>query len=522
MSILSLLRTSLPETPPGSRKTSLGDNHAVGPPQLPLPELATSPANDPALSAADEEVRTAGALLSSMRSAIAALAQEMSVNGAPLTNSATAVGQGRGKGKDPEVYDTNPTEDGNIENRRGVRVMDGNAVESLLQLRYGGDELDLVYGLLNLGAIPIECGVYPVSPTPVAKYDSDDHLYASESEDEGPLLSTARKTAFSTSCHGNDLQHSAHEGNAVFDLLPLLSHRTKRPRRRRRRRALDLRNGESECRRCHVVHEAVRARYVAGYRALGCERFEREDTVPVDHPRFGRCGAAAYDGRRYGAAAYDGRRYRGGMSARIPKLSRKARGRLEAARAEWGSGSRPPSTTAADASVSVTDGEAPVRPPLHAEGSTPHPSVHPSPFTGPYPPAASRFVNLTTSISSPLPTPRRLARTTNAVPPSPLIQVQNASAAAPAPAPLRRGRKPKAGTVAVGGQGGAFGTVGARRGRVMTVEQARVRGVLDRMDVLERGGERVNPWYVNGKGDWVMRRVEMGRGMRRAKGRVKG
>lgn len=311
----SILETESRETPLSSRDTSIGNNHAV---------------------------------------------EDKSLNAA-LTNSSTAAGQDKGKGKDPELYDVDPMEDGKTENRPSDPSMDYvNAVESLLQVQY----IDAASALLDLATKPYECNVCingdrvlcPVSPSLVNKDDTD-HLYSSESEDEGTPLSTARKIGFSTSCHGNRLQLSAHESNAVFDLLQLSS----RGNRNLPRHDLGLHNVESKCRCEKFAHPL----YVKGNAKPGREELERGDTVrrddgAVDRPR--------YEG--YGAAEYDGDNHASEMMSRPAKLSQRMIGRLEADMLAWRPEPAPSTATSLDTPESVTVAVEPIRLPLYARESS--------------------------------------------------------------------------------------------------------------------------------------------------------
>ncbi|KAF6237145.1 hypothetical protein HO173_004613 [Letharia columbiana] len=476
LSISSILGTSLPGTPPNSRNTSFGDNDAAKAPRVPLPEFTTSPSNDSALPVTSAEILAASAQLYSMRfrtdavdddEALTAPVQDWSLNAA-RPNSSTAAGQGKGKGKDPELYDVDPAEDGNSRNRGVHRSTDDIAAESLLQV---WNELRSVSVLVDLGAHPCECkncpdGTRMLCPNCSVAKDESDHLYSSDSEDEGPLLSTARQTGFSTSCHGNRLQHSAHEGNAVFDLLPLSS------RRSQTSRLLphdpELHNGESQCSRCELAQESIRARYVEGYRMLGCEGFEREDTEPLDDDAV---DSSRHE--RYGAAEYDNGKHKSEPLSEIPKLSQKTLERLELEKWAWRPERDPLVASSSDTSESDADDVEPIRLPLYAEESTTRDSVHPgavidpeaaaegTPYGSAPPssqrpgytdrrsgqsyPTASDFVDLKTTFSSPSPSTRQ-ARKYKAVLPSPLKQIQNAvHSDQTSPSPERQDRPTRTG-----------------------------------------------------------------------------
>ncbi|CAF9916624.1 MAG: hypothetical protein ALECFALPRED_010804 [Alectoria fallacina] len=392
--------------------------------------------------------------------AILAAVRDAFLNAALIDFSCVA-GQGKGKGRDPKFCDTEPTENGNTE--KDVAEI-SNAADILLRLRHIGDELNVVSELL--GTSPPKCKVctverlctdclqvpwrqraHPVSPPTVVE-DESEHLYSSESEDEGPLLSAARKIGFSTSCHGNHLQHSAHDGNAVFDLLSLSSQGDQRFGLRHQNRGLDD-DGEAKCRRCGLVRDPARVRYVEGYRKLGYERFEREDTVSVDDDAMG-----SQQHGRHGAAESDGE-----ISSRPPKLSQKTIERLERERRAWRPESNTSIATSSDSSMTVTGVVEPIRLPLYAEESTTRASANASAVTDPEataepnastsPPSSSRrlsyrdqrtgvsypmasdFVDLTTTSSSPPPSTRQ-TRPKKAKP-SPLKQVEAAVETHPAP-----------------------------------------------------------------------------------------
>ena len=412
MSISSILGTGLPETPPQSRNRSFRDDDGAEAPQVPPPELTTSPVNDPELSVTDAGTLTPSVQLYSVRprtDAIddyEAIIEDKPLNAAP-TNSSPAAG--KGKGKDPELYDPIPTEDGNTTDRQVDRSTEYNAAESLVRLRNIDVELDSVaFILLNL----------------------------SESEDEGPPLHTARKRGFSTSYHGIHLQHFAHEGNAVFALLETSSRRNQETRLHHQN--LEVHSGETKWRHREVAQESIHAQYVEDYRALGCREFEREDTVPLDDD------AAEYNGKKDGSEMLSG----------IPKLSQKTLDRLEVERLEWRPTTDPLMATSSDTSGPVTEALEPIRPPLYAEESSTRGSVNPSatidpdataeenahdspPTSSQRPsytdrrsgesyPLASNFVDLAETISSPSP-PTRRARQNKTVTPSSLKQVQTAS-----------------------------------------------------------------------------------------------
>ena len=380
-------------------------------------------------------------------------------NAAPIDFSFVA-GQCKGKGKDPEFYDTRPTENGNME--KDVAEI-SNAADILLQFRHIGDNLNVVSELL--GPSPSKCKVctierlctdcLQVSWRQRARTVSTPTVVEDESEDEDPRLSTARKIGFSTSCHGNHLQHSAHEGDAVFDLLSLSSRGNQKFGFNHQNR--ELHDGEKKCRRCGLVQDPTRVRYVEGYRKLGYERFEREDTVSVDDD-----DDDAMDSRQHGR--HGSAEYGGEISSRHPKLSQKTIERLEREKREWRPESNTSTATSSDTSVTVAGVVEPIRPPLYAEESTTRVSANTSTVTDPEAtaeptastsppssssrrltyrdqrtgvtyPLASDFLNLTTTSSSQPPPPppsTRQTRPKNAKP-SPLKQVETAFETHPAP-----------------------------------------------------------------------------------------
>ncbi|KAL9132905.1 MAG: hypothetical protein Q9175_005917 [Cornicularia normoerica] len=455
MSISSILATNFPGPPSNFRNTSFGDTHAAEAAQVPSSDFTTSPVNVPT-TPATAETFSAGVQVYTTQDrnhanedykAIKATAEDGFPNAA-LTNSSTTAGQDKGKGKDPELYNTKPTEDSNAGDNHVDRLSVYNAAESLLQL---WNELDSVSGLLDLGTEPCECNDCtsgdvsmcanadclkepwrspPVSPSPVAK-DESDHLYSSESEDEGSLPFTAPKGGFGISCHGNHFQLFAREGNAVLD-LPRLRHDN-----------LEFHDQETQCRRCHVFQGSIhRAYYGEGYNILGCNGFEREDTLPLDDDVVD-----SLRHKEYGAAEYHSEKNNSKMLSRPPKLSKKTIKRLKLEKLQWRPEPDHPIATPSASSVSSTDAIEPIRLPVYAKSNTPG-SINPSAEqlandcpsssgqrssytdrrSGESCPLASDFVDLTKTISLPSPSTRQARQLSQktAVTPSPLKQVENA------------------------------------------------------------------------------------------------
>lgn len=515
MSISSLITTDLPETPPDSRGSSSETNHAAEAPLVPPPESITSLVNDSALTVTDTEALTAAEQLSSMRSrtdanedneSITTPAEDESLNSA-LTNSSTATVKDKGKGKDPELYDINPPEDGNSQDCQVDRSAIRSEAENRLPVPAIENEIDLALSLLDLGDRRYECNTcldgdptlgsqcltvawrqrasldYPVSPSPEAKYepnlystDSEDegarlsttrpvspspvakyepNLYSSDSEDEGTPLSTTHKTRFNPSCHGNCLQLSAHEGNAVFDLLP-----QRNQRHHSHHDGLEVRNGEMRCRRCELVQAHINGRYEQRYPVREYERFERGDTVPLDDDAVNSTAA-----ERLGAAENDGIRDHSVVPSNPPKLSRKTIKRLEAEKRKWKPEPDSLMSTASDPPVSAADTLEPTRLPRYPKRSATRSSVKPTTSINPEAtpqqtanepsppppssdktnpktrptyadrrssasyPLATNFINLATSISSPYSSPYSPSHTQqNLKPftPSPLKHAQSA------------------------------------------------------------------------------------------------
>lgn len=523
MSIDAVLASSLPGTPPSSRRTSFEDRHAAGASDIPTPDLTTALVNEPVGDSYSAEILSASAQVCLMRLgsdkgdesfraaliALAALAAE--APDVPLPNYATppandpalaitragrtAAGQVKGKGLDPDLYGTRVTEEDNTEIRGVDTSTDDDAAERLLQVQRLRLENKVLEEEVNPISVLLDLGT---QPSPVIKLEfgsSDhDHLYSSQSEDEGPPLTTACKRGFNACCHGNDVQHFAHQGNAVFAIERLRESRFGC-------HDIDVRNGETQCRRCRPGHEAVHARYLEGYTKLGCEGFERETTVPLDDdaedsPQHG----------RYGAAEYDSDENPSEMLSTFPKLGKKALERLQAEKSEWRpepdlfmdtSSDAPvsePDPLAAPARssyapVSLTDVVEPVQLPMYTEDSNTRGSVTPSPAiapdataeqTSPLPsrkrprytdrrsghsfPRASDYINLTTTLSSPSPSTRQ-PRQNNPLTPSPLKRVQNAAAPDPtAPSPARhRMRTRNDGPVSKTRHPGPQGRPGLRR-----------------------------------------------------------
>lgn len=461
MSIQSLLVPDLPETTPDSSNTSFDESRAAEAPEIPQPNPTTSPVTESAPAIIQAEVTAADARLFLERpqthaiddyETITATVEDGSLKAA-LINSAPAAGQSKGKGKDPELYDAQLAEDGSIEDRHSDHFTVDNAADSPIQLRSVED------GLFSAASILMDLSTNAYESS---VYTSGDSRFDAESEDEGPFPSAARKIAFSTSCHGNHLQYSALEGNAVFDLL--------NQRFSSRHHTLGLHNGETKKCHCEVVQESVHARYVEGYTKLGYGRFERDDTVPLDddaaddpqhgkHVRFEREDTIPLDDDAvdssqhggHGTAEYDSERSRTGSLPRPPKLSQKTIARLMMEKSQWKD--RLMATSLVDdTSVSFNDTREPTRLPLYAEQSYARGSANTTavtsaeaaaelnastspPSSGRRPSYADRepgeaplpadYINLTKTISSPAPSTLK-ARQKKPLTSSPLKRVHTA------------------------------------------------------------------------------------------------
>ncbi|CAD6577079.1 MAG: hypothetical protein ASARMPREDX12_008113 [Alectoria sarmentosa] len=445
MSVRSLLENAPVETPPNSRNTSFGDSQAAEAPHTPLPDLASLSVNGSAVDISDAEVISPGAAR---------------LNSVRHRDDANGDDEGVWAALAAEASQLLLAENGNI--KKDVAQI-SNAADILLQFRHMSDNLNVVSELL--GPSPSKCKVctierlctdcLQVSWRQRARTVSTPTVVEDESEDEDPRLSTARKIGFSTSCHGNHLQHSAHEGDAVFDLLSLSSRGNQRFGFNHQNR--ELHDGEKKCRRCGLVQDPTRVRYVEGYRKLGYERFEREDTVSVDDDDDN-----AMDSRQHGR--HGSAEYGGEVSSRHPKLSQKTIERLEREKREWRPESNTSTATSSDTSVTVAGVIESIRPPLYAEESTTRASANTSTVTDPEatpepnastspPPSSSRrltcrdqrtgvtyplasdFLNLTTTSSSQPPPPPPSTRQTRPkkAKPSPLKQVETAFETHPAP-----------------------------------------------------------------------------------------
>ncbi len=441
-------------TPPESRNASL-DGHAAEASQVPTPEITSSPVNDPELPVTDAETITHPPF-DSMKprtdaindhQATTAHVEDESLNAALITSSA-ASGQGKGKGKDPELYDIDPIEDGNSTNRPVDWSTEDskakyNAAEALVRLRNAEPELEAASILLNMNAKPYNCKTCPegtrmgcanclrvpwrhsahssprrsrsVSPSP-----------ESEDEDEGP------KRIFIISHNGIYLQYSVREGNAVFALANLLSQRN---RERLHRRYVEGYGalGCDEFEREDTVplddddDAGYDSRYVEGYKALGCKGFEREDTVPLDDGD----DDAGHDSKKYGSQ----------MLSRIPKLNPETLERLKAMKGECKSDPDTLTETSSDTSASVTmcakesstygsvNLNATIDPEATASASAPLSSQrasYPDRRNGKSYSMALDPVDLTETISSLSPASTRQARQMKAIPPLPLKQIQTA------------------------------------------------------------------------------------------------
>ena len=379
-----------------------------------------APVNDPALHGTNAESLRTDTI--NDEEAITANVEDKSLNAA-LTISSTAADQNNGKGTDSELYDVNPLEGGNTEKRRVDRSEDFDTAQSLLQLRYLENEVDAAFVLVDLRAKFYK------------SENESDPLYSSETEDEGPPLSTDRKIRFCTYCNGSQVQLSAHEGDAVLAILSLRS--------LPRAFIPEIYNGEARCRRCFNILGSLHARYIHRYRELGWERFEREETVPLDDDTVD-----SPDHERDGATVYDGERDRGEMLPSPPKLSRTTLERLEKEKREWRPEPDLPTVTSADTSVSVTKAVETIQPSLYAKesnvrGSVSHPEAtaehtandasppsqrpsYTSLRSGDSFPRPSVSVDPTRGPSSLLPFTQQ-ARQTKPVTPSPLKQVSNAA-----------------------------------------------------------------------------------------------
>ena len=434
-------------TPPESRNTSL-DSHAAEAPPVPLSELIPSPVNDPELPVTDAKTTTQPPL-DSMKpwfnaindhQATTAHVEDEPLNAALIKSSAVS-GQGKGKGKDPELYDTDPIEDGNTTNGPADLSTEDNkaeynAAEALVRLRNAEPEFEAASILLNMNAKPYNCKTCPEgirmgcadclgvpwrhsahSPPRRSRYVSPST--ESESEDEGP------KRSFSISHHGNLLQCSVLEGNAVFALPSPVSQRNQET-------CLQHENGVVERRPYDVTQDSIHYYYFDGYRVLAYEEFEREDTVPLDDDDAG------YDSEKYGTQ----------MQSRIPKLSQKTLERLKAMKCEYKPDPNTLTEISSDTSVSVTGIEESVQPLPYAKESTTHGFVNLHATIDPEatastsaPPSSQRSsymnrrtrkssprgsVDLTNPISSPSPAHTRQARQMKAITSPPLKHIQTA------------------------------------------------------------------------------------------------
>ncbi len=404
-------------TPPESRNASL-DGHAAEASQVPTPEITSSPVNDPESPVTDAEKITQPPF-DSMKPRTDAIndhqtttahVEDESLNAA-LTKSSAVSGQGKGKGKDPELYDVDPIENSNITNcpvdySTEENKAKYNAAEALLRLRNAEPEFEAASILLNMNAKSYNCNTCPEGTrmgcanclrvpwrhsahSPPRRSRSGSPSPESESEDEGP------KGIFIISHHGEHLQCSVREGNAVFALANLFSQRNQ---------------------------ESIHRRYEDGYRALGCDEFEREDTEPLDDDDDD--DDAGYDSKKYGTQ----------MLSRISKLSQENLERLKAMRPECKSDPYILKEKSPDTSAAVT---------MHANESTTYGSVNLNATidpeaTGPAsaPPSSQRAsytdqrtgksysmasipVDLTKPIPSSAPAPTRQARQKKAVPKPP-------------------------------------------------------------------------------------------------------
>ena len=135
------------------------------------------------------------------------------------------------------------------------------------------------------------------APRDIPTTEEDQYSDSDSDDDEDPTI-----VNFTVSCcHGNLVPASAEEGNAIFDLL---SARERRVRLKALCSILGVGGGEERrCRICEATTRDVglRERYNEGYRRLGYEGFEREDTIELaddedeDHAAAEQRKNAAFD-----------------------------------------------------------------------------------------------------------------------------------------------------------------------------------------------------------------------------------
>ena len=334
MSILSLLSGYLPPTPPDSNTTSAADHYeakaAAKAPQVPPPDYTTPPVNDSAVAANDAEISTLAERLSPLNVRCEANEHHQFAT-APvfdnsldeaLINSPLAPVSHKGKRKDPELYDTDPTVHANNQHGHEDRSANDDAAETLLNL-------NPVAPAIQTASILQDLRTKYVLTSHGVEHEPD-HLLSSESEDEGPLpFTNATQISFTILCHGNHVERRATQGNAIFDLLRL----------RGQRYGLKDPRGETSCYLCKMVQVDRQEAYKAGYRKLGCERFEREDTVMRDGDDDAAADAAAAVDRPMDeerrAAAEEEDNADDAYVAQLPNLRRKTIQRLEAEERPW-------------------------------------------------------------------------------------------------------------------------------------------------------------------------------------------
>lgn len=349
MSISSMLTNTLPPTPPDNKTTSAEDHHAAKAaakaPQVPSPDSTTQLVNGPAVAPNDAETSpTTGRLGSEDVRSEADEHHESPI--VPLSiksledtvlNSSYPPVDGKGKGKDPEICEVEPAVDANNQPCHEDRsAADIDTAETLPTVESDSPEDPEVYQAASIlvrmhnatpesevASILQNLGNKNVLTAPVVDHEPD-HLSSSQSEDKGPLPSTAPRLSFTIPCDGNHVQNWAFEGNAVHDLVPL----------RKRRYDLADRKEERSCYHCKTLHKD----YVEGYMKLKCKNFEREDTVSleddngddndiavVDRPTYERRRAAAEE-QDYNYKAY---------LATLPKMKPKTIQRIEAEKRAW-------------------------------------------------------------------------------------------------------------------------------------------------------------------------------------------
>lgn len=262
ISISSLLTNPFRPTPPASGISSAEDRHAAKAPQVPPPESTTQPVNGSTVAATDVERSTAAKRLCSPdvrceeneHHDVATAPVRVNSLSEALLDSPVVPANHKGKGKDPEIYDIEPTVHANDQPCHKDRSADDDAAETLPDLEAVTPETQAALILQGLRTKYVLTSPW------------------SESEDEGPLPSAAPQISFTIPCHGHGVQYRANQGNAVFDLAPL----------RMRRCGLEDQRGASSCYSCETMRLNHHEAYEAGHGEYGCERFEHEDTMPLD------------------------------------------------------------------------------------------------------------------------------------------------------------------------------------------------------------------------------------------------